>query len=275
MTRQNRSRRYKRRYKRKYKSRRYRKKRTKKKAPRRKNRSTRKRHHSRRRRRGGNGEADWAKKFHENAKKNPTLQEAIKLWPQPRKKDLAQLYKEVKSGDCKVEFTDDGPIRVINVVQMEIYPTDAQEWLLKERKHFPPEHTPANPLPPTKERNMLLSEKIQGNENPTDAALRGITEELGHSHTVHLLADPKLVKENKTDSYSYPGLPGVYRYFLGKAIVEGLPTPPEHQSFQTTEFNTDHSKKRIIEWEWEPHTPSPSAAVAAAVHTTTQTTAEN
>jgi len=280
MTRQTRSRRnkrrykrkYKRRYKIKYKSRRYRKKRTKKKAPRRKNHSTRK-HRRSRRRRGGNGKADWAKKFHEEAEKNPSLQEAIETWGKPgtKSKDLSQLYKEVKSGDCTVEFTDHGPIRVINVVQMEIYPTAAQEYLLKERKHFPPEHTPDNPLAPIKERDMLFSEKIQGKENATDAALRGIKEELGHSHTVHLITEPTPVKENKTDSYSYTGLPGVYRYFLGKAIVEGLPTPPEHQSFQTTEFNTDHSKKRIIEWAWVPHTPPPTAAAAAA----TKTTADN
>ena len=272
MTRQTRSRRnkrkYKRRYKRKYKSRRYRKKRTKKKAPRRKNRSTRKR---RRSHRGGNGEAAWAKKFHEFAKKNLSLQEALKTWPAAEKKDLSQLYKEVKSGDCTVEFTDNGPIRVINVVQMEIYPTYAQKWLLKERKHFPPEHTPDNPLAPIKERDMLLSEKIQGKENATDAALRGIKEELGPGNTVHLITKPTPVKENKIDSYSYPGLPGVYRYFLGKAIVEGLPTPPEHQSFQTTEFNTDHSKKRIIEWAWTAHTPPHTAAAAPA----TQTTADN
>ena len=236
-------------------------------------RSHRRRHSHRRRsrrrqRRGGNGEADWAKKFHENAEKNPILQESIKTWGSPgsETKSLAQLYKEVKSDDCKVEFTDNGPLRVINVVQMEIYPTTKQQFLLKERKHFSPDDLTT----PIKERDMLLSEKIQGKETPIEAAIRGIAEELGANHKITVITTPQFFKENTTNSWSYPNLQGVYRYYLGKAIVEGLPSPPEHQSFQTTEFNNDEqkTKKRIIEWIWKPQAPTQPTAAA-------QTTADN
>ena len=242
------TRRYKsRKYKtRKYKSRKYKKKRTKKKALRRRRRSRRRT----RRRRGGDKESAWKARFLKSAAKHPQLKDAIQTWGAPRSetKSLSALYKEVVSGDSRIEFTDNGPLRVINVVQMEIYPNSKQQFLLKEKKHFSPENT----AKPIKERDMLLSEKIQGKETPIAAAMRGIAEELGANHKITVIAAPQLFKENTTNSWSYPNLQGVYRYFLGKAIVEGLPSPPDHKSFQTTEFNHDHSKKRIIEWAWEP-----------------------
>ena len=115
---------------------------------------------------------------------------------------------------------------------------------------------------PQKERDEIISEKIQGKEDPTAAAMRGISEELGADHEIKLLEPPQFRKETRTSSYSYPGLEGVYRYFLGKAIVKGLPNPAEHPTFQTTEYNKGGSKKRIIEWAWEDVKPEKAAAAA-------------
>ena len=213
-------------------------------------RSRKRKHKHKRKKRQYGGDKDeekWKAKFLKSIK-DPAISASVKKWGTTSKsKSLSDLYKEVKSGDSQVEFTDEGPKRIINVVQMGIYPSEQLTKQLKERKHYSPDDLTT----PIKERDMLLSEKIQGTETPEAAALRGITEELGASHKITLLATPIFNKENKTTSYSYPNLPSIYRYFLGKAIVKGLPNPKTHPTFKTTEYNIDGSQKRIIEWGWE------------------------
>ena len=150
---------------------------------------------------------------------------------------------------------------------MEIYPSKTKNKRLKERKHYSPDGQTV-----TKERDMLLSEKIQGEkEDPTAAAMRGIAEELGADHAITLLSAPQFIKENQIHSYSYPELPTQYRYFIGKAIVKGLPDPEQHPTFKTTEYNKDRSIKRIIEWAWEDVEPSNDDTPTAAAATTADT----
>merc|ERR1712098_555562 len=62
------------------------------------------------------------------------------------------------------------------------------------------------------------------------------------------IENPTYSYEVSKDSYSYPGLPALYKYYKGMAIVKGL---PEGATFRTTEFKTDGSIKRFIVWEWE------------------------
>jgi hypothetical protein len=149
----------------------------------------------------------------------------------------------------------------VDVVQLKIYPDNTRSLLLKEKQHL-------SPIPPhrmTKERDMLLSEKMMKNETPTAAAVRGIAEELGAKLTLDMIIPPPSLnhpsKTKNTSSFSYPGLPAAYRYFIGSAIVKGLPkATATNKTFETTEYNNNGKPKRIIRWEW---TPTPAAGMTS------------
>lgn len=95
-----------------------------------------------------------------------------------------------------------------------------------------------------RKRNVLLSEKLVAGEDPKEAALRGMLEEMGDlapdAAQVEIVHNSMLVWDELVESPSYPSLITQYQLHQIEVIVPGLPLEP----FKTIEGKKEHF------WEW-------------------------
>lgn len=92
------------------------------------------------------------------------------------RKKSADLVQEIMLGESRLQLVDDRLVRIVKVACVEIpCPLDDGRWLWEICQEY---NYPAKIV----ERNICgVSEKIQGEEDPLDAAIRGLKEELGLS----------------------------------------------------------------------------------------------
>jgi hypothetical protein len=186
------------------------------------------------------------------------------LFGQGQAKTVRALYHELMEGSCVLEKPHStGPLqRIVEPVFVELRFKD--KVLLNTKQTLEDGRT--------RERNMLLAEKkhprddgsLTKREGCWDAALRGIGEELGLP--LESLLQPGILNLNQTeyaqstlikDSFSYPGVPCVYRNHY--VVYEILQTEaavqvfsgcglPDFRPFDTMEKH--RLGQRTNCWEW-------------------------
>ena len=125
------------------------------------------------------------------------------IWGTSGYKTLDHLMKEIECGEAVLGLSPDSElIRISEVVAATIFyrHTDGSEYRLKELKQiFEDGRERVRPS-----AGQSVFEKMKFGENPSEAMLRGISEELGIGEVETLNYIDKI--ENLADSKSYPGL---------------------------------------------------------------------
>jgi hypothetical protein len=131
----------------------------------------------------------------------------IEDWGKGDAKSIRSLFNEIKEEDCILKEDENGYlIRLIEFVGIRIYYRDGDNtWLLKEdRQVFNDGRTRRREMPSS------VSEKMKFDEDPVNAAVRGISEELGVD-----INRKQLIKRRDLNydggSMSYPGLKTRYK----------------------------------------------------------------
>lgn len=188
-------------------------------------------------------------------------------WGVGKAKSVKHLFGEIDEGSCFLERPPEGKIRrVVEPVFVQII------W----RGRFVLVNT-AQQLEDgrMRDRNMFLAEKREPRDDGSlaqtadgvwDTAVRGMTEELNIPVSALLAKDVLRFREDEyvcselqKDSFSYPGLPCIYRnHYL---VLDILNTPgaletfkdcglPDGSDFETTEHKTMGERKNF--WIWMP-----------------------
>lgn len=142
----------------------------------------------------------------------------VSVWGQGEAKTVNHLVSEVLSGESQLIETDNGEIiRILEVVSGTIrysdesgrvfeLAEDRQEFKdgrVRRRKHL---------------SGISISEKMGSGENPRDALIRGIREELGITEELNIDEQP-VESEEEVMSPSFPGLNTKYKkYHFGITI---------------------------------------------------------
>ncbi len=128
------------------------------------------------------------------------------LWGTGQAKTLAHLQKEIESGETILITDEKGELlRKVVVGGADIYyhSPDGKKYRLKEdRQVFKDGRERRRDL------GQAVSEKMKPDENPTDAMIRGIKEELGIDGEITLTKTG--TDEQLLASPSYPGLQSQY-----------------------------------------------------------------
>ena len=130
----------------------------------------------------------------------------IEDWGKGDAKSIRSLFNEIKEEDCILKEEGDYLIRLIEFVGIRIYYRDGDNtWLLKEdRQVFNDGRIRRREMPSS------VSEKMRFGEDPVNAAVRGILEELGVD-----INKKQLIKRRDLHydggSMSYPGLKTRYK----------------------------------------------------------------
>jgi hypothetical protein len=133
-------------------------------------------------------------------------------WGLHNTKTVQNLWTEIALGESALQ--DDPPLRVIQVVHIIVRNGNR---ILVERK----QNLGSNG---SRYRNQPPSEKIRPGENPIDAALRGIEEELQvQRDRIRLLDSPLSKPEEVRESNSYPGLETKYIIYEVPVEISRLP----------------------------------------------------
>lgn len=151
-------------------------------------------------------------------------------------KTTANLWKEIQTGDSRLQHR---PLRRLVEAAMIIVQRD-KKLLIEVAQTLQGGRTRTRYWPP--------SEKLQRGETARQAALRCLIEELDLTPTQFTLSENEpLIGIEERESASYPGLITIYRFFLYKATIPGLPVQP----FQTRERSNDGSDPvKTHSWEW-------------------------
>ena len=148
-------------------------------------------------------------------------------WGENGVKTVQHLLDEMNNGETKLVInTEEKLIRFVKVVAINVYyhMDDKYAWkLVEERQQFPDGTI--------KRRNIdtSLGEKIRGNENPTESAIRALKEELGFDMPYTLTPLKSILREKESEFF--PGLLSSYethffscsiplRLFKAKGYVE-------------------------------------------------------
>jgi hypothetical protein len=157
-------------------------------------------------------------------------------WGTGAAKSLQDLWNEITSGDAQVE--DEPPRRVLNIVDVNVH--SGNKFLLEYEQQLSDGRM--------RYRGLPLSEKMKPGENPINAAIRGLQEELQvkSSNVKVLNADPQ-PRPIYRESRSFPGLQTEYRIYEVDVDVEQLP----NEDFWTNETQSDHeSATKRHHWRW-------------------------
>lgn len=156
-------------------------------------------------------------------------------------KTIGNLLQEVRQGESCLVTTEEGtPLRRVAIVSVNIT-NDNGESLVEAKQILPGGRV--------RERNLLLSEKMLPDEDPFDAAIRGIREELGsilpENPEITILKNTYSTSMEQHASTSYPGLCTEYICHKVDAHVDDL---PQHENFTTEEMRPDGVL--LSSWEW-------------------------
>lgn len=119
-------------------------------------------------------------------------------------KKVSDLYNEIKGGECTLELHGKELVRTVNVVSVRCFAeVDGHRLQLIEKKQV------YNTGKVVERKLGYLVEKIKPGEKPSDAAIRGIAEELKISgKDVKVKAQETKITEAKSKAYA--GLQGIY-----------------------------------------------------------------
>lgn len=131
----------------------------------------------------------------------------IAQYGQGQAKTVEHLLKEIQSGECQIEWQDNRPIRVINVLVADVFSLDGKQYLVEEKQVFADGR-----VRDRKEKNGSpkrgISEKMQPGEVSQDAVFRAVEEELGLEDdgwgAIRTACLGQEIEEE--ESPSYPGL---------------------------------------------------------------------
>lgn len=159
-------------------------------------------------------------------------------------KTVGNLLQEVRQGEsCLVTTKEGTPLRRVAIVSVNIT-NDSGKSLFEAKQILPGGRV--------RERNLLLSEKMLPDEDPFDAAIRGIREELGSilpdNPVINIIKDTYSMSTEQHASTSYPGLCTEYVCHKVAATVDAL---PQHENFVTEEARPDGVL--LSSWEWRTH----------------------
>lgn len=120
----------------------------------------------------------------------------ISQYGQGKAKTVEHLLKEIESGETQIIWENEKPIRVINLVCVEVISEDGEQQLVEEKQVFSDGRV--------RERGIWgVSEKLKPNEDPYQGAVRAMKEELGVENC-SIQFDSTDTEES--ESPSYPGL---------------------------------------------------------------------
>jgi hypothetical protein len=107
-----------------------------------------------------------------------------------------------------------------------------------------------------RKRNIPPSEKMLPGETFVDAARRCLVEELHiKPQNITIYPETHKMRQERRDSYSYPGLPSLYTIHSVEVAVRGIP----QQDFRTFELNNPgEGVVREHRWAWQ--SPPPELA---------------
>ena len=107
-----------------------------------------------------------------------------------------------------------------------------------------------------RKRNIPPSEKMLPGETFVDAAQRCLVEELHiKPQNITIYPETHKMRQERRDSYSYPGLPSLYTIHSVEVAVRGIP----QQDFRTFELNNPgEGVVREHRWAWQ--SPPPELA---------------
>lgn len=124
------------------------------------------------------------------------------MWGKGKAKTLDHLVKEIVIGETTLDVTPDGNlVRVVHLSSVDLTYKDLK--LVEEMQIFEDGRVRIRQLSAT------VTEKIMPGENPKEAALRGIQEELDIKNKMKL--KKRNYYERELDSPSYPGLRSLYK----------------------------------------------------------------
>ncbi|GLU21340.1 hypothetical protein SLE2022_374850 [Rubroshorea leprosula] len=139
----------------------------------------------------------------------------------PGTKNVHNLWLELSEGEtCLADSSP--PLRTVNVVTVRIIGKD-NRFLVESRQELSDGSI--------RDRFRPLSEKMKPDENPEEAAIRAVKEELGSiinlglgdGEVIKIVPGSYQKKMEERNSVSYPGLPACYVLHSLDAWVEGLP----------------------------------------------------
>lgn len=161
----------------------------------------------------------------------------ISAWGAGQSKTVAHLLSELRNGDCQLIVDGDGLARQVRNVWVDVYCTvgDARRHLVEREQVFDDGRSRARDLPAS------LGEKCIGDEEPTDAAQRALSEELGIASPLTIAPAP--ARENPLGTASYPGLRTVYDSHWFTAELD----PADYRAEGYIEEQRD--KRTTFEWE--------------------------
>ena len=111
-------------------------------------------------------------------------------------KTVKQMIEEIESGESQIIWENGKPIRVINLVCVEVVSEDGEQQLVEEKQVFSDGRV--------RERGIWgVSEKLKPNEEPYEGAIRAMKEELGVENC-SIQFDS--IEKEENESPSYPGL---------------------------------------------------------------------
>ena len=189
-------------------------------------------------------------------------------------KGVAHLWQEIENGESTLQELDKKIIRNLRVVTIRVMRPGSDQYLYEAKQELQDGRT--------RVRDIMLSEKLVGNENVLTAAERGLREELGSvlgSDRDCVQMDPSSVRQWTKEESSFsctcapqpsyfmhspvrnlpltcadahwrlltdPTLMANYTYCEVTALVQGLSS----QSFTTDEYRGDKLYRRHF-WAWK------------------------
>ncbi len=162
----------------------------------------------------------------------------ISCWGTGGAKTVENLWSELAQGES--ELHADPPRRLVRIVSVNI--CRGKRKLVEVGQVFGENQYRYRDMPPT--------EKLKPGEQPVEAAVRCLQEELeadpGRVTILSATAEPE---QNMQDSQSYPGLTTHYIRYHVEAKVAGLP----RRSFSTLEAaHDDGDPVKSHQWRWKP-----------------------
>ena len=138
-------------------------------------------------------------------------------------KTLADLQQEIEKGETLLATDKEGKLyREVRVCGVDIFyiSPEGKKYRLKEEKQVFKDGRERR-----RDLGQAVSEKMKPGENPEEAALRGIKEELGIADNIKLedFSDDKQILV----SPSYPGLKSEYNRYVFKTILNENQFKPE------------------------------------------------
>jgi hypothetical protein len=162
-----------------------------------------------------------------------------RVWGSGQAKTVEHLVTEILNSESMLIETEHGELlRVVEIADATITFTEASGIVYKlteDRQEF------ADGRVRRRERlkDISLAEKVSPGEDPEQALLRGIDEELGITGKIQITGSP-ILEEKQVESLSFPGLNTQYRVHKFNLTISADSFVPdgyqEHQTDKTTYF---------------------------------------